>query len=60
MKPFRKFKDWYLGGDPNDDSHLVFRTVGWGPFPLPGERGRWQRAAQRATGKWPTDLEGEK
>lgn len=48
MKILTRIKDWYLGGDPNDDSHLRFRTVGWGPFPMPGERGRRQHAGRDA------------
>lgn len=43
-----RIKDWYLGGDPNDDSHKALKVVGMGPFPLPGERGRMQRAVRRA------------
>jgi hypothetical protein len=47
VKLWRKFKDWYLGGDPKCDGHEMFISVGWGLIPLPGERGRLQAASRR-------------
>ena len=45
----RSFKDWWLGGDPADENWMQgLEVVGWGPFPMFGERARMQKARAHA------------
>jgi hypothetical protein len=44
---WRRLKDAYLGGDP-DDANWVQDVSVVGRFPLPGDRGRMQRHRRRA------------